>query len=209
MEIIAHRGYWLESQEKNSFKAFERAISNGFGIETDLRDYHGKIVISHDLPTEKNKTLDEFLKLVSKNKKVTLALNIKCDGLQDLLQRNEYLGEHKHFYFDMSIPDCLTFNQKNMCYFSRVSDVEPTALLYKDAAGIWLDNFSSNKLNLAELNKVLEEGKKVALVSPELHGYEYTTYWEQLKNHIRDSQSSENILLCTDFPMLAKEFFNV
>ena len=46
MKIIAHRGFWIKDSEKNTVKAFERALENGFGIETDLRDYNQKIVAS-------------------------------------------------------------------------------------------------------------------------------------------------------------------
>ena len=36
MNIIAHRGYWKVSSEMNTRVAFERALINGFGIETDI-----------------------------------------------------------------------------------------------------------------------------------------------------------------------------
>ena len=57
--IMCHRGYWsgelgIAPLQKNSWEAFERAIDFGFGIETDLRDYAGSVVISHDVPTEQN-----------------------------------------------------------------------------------------------------------------------------------------------------------
>ncbi|WP_318498342.1 PI-PLC domain-containing protein [Photobacterium leiognathi] len=209
MEIIAHRGYWIDKAEKNTFTAFKRAIDNNFGIETDLRDYDGEIVISHDIPTQNNRTLDDFLNLVSENKEIILALNIKSDGLQDLLLRNDAIKEIRHFYFDMSIPDCLIFSKKNMTYFSRVSDIEPTALLYLESDGVWLDNFTDDELDLVELDKVLSDGKKVALVSPELHGYCYESYWAKLKQYVLERKSSKNILICTDFPMQAKDYFNV
>ena len=43
MKLLAHRGHWLERAETNSFHAFERAWSNGYGIETDLRDLDGAV----------------------------------------------------------------------------------------------------------------------------------------------------------------------
>jgi hypothetical protein len=36
------------NQRKKTLAAFERALQNGFGIETDFRDHNGKVVISHD-----------------------------------------------------------------------------------------------------------------------------------------------------------------
>jgi glycerophosphoryl diester phosphodiesterase len=52
MKIIAHRGMWFNKHEQNTLVAFERALENGFGIETDFRDFNGSLVISHDLPLE-------------------------------------------------------------------------------------------------------------------------------------------------------------
>ena len=45
IEILAHRGFWKREGEKNTKVAFERAFDNGFGIETDLRDVKGEIIV--------------------------------------------------------------------------------------------------------------------------------------------------------------------
>lgn len=49
MIVLSHRGYWKNSLEKNKFVAFERSFSMGFGTETDIRDFNGELVISHDI----------------------------------------------------------------------------------------------------------------------------------------------------------------
>ena len=72
------------NSEKNTFVAFERALDNGFGIETDVRDYDGKIVISHDLPN--SSCIDMQLSHLLKMKFFSgacgrIALNIKSSGL--------------------------------------------------------------------------------------------------------------------------------
>ena len=67
LEIIAHRGLWQDTKNpndksaQNTLKAFERAFEGGFGVETDLRDFAGQIVISHDIATPKAPPLREFL----------------------------------------------------------------------------------------------------------------------------------------------------
>ena len=48
MQILAHRGRWRSPSEKNSEGAFRAALSAGYGIETDIRDFDGRLVISHD-----------------------------------------------------------------------------------------------------------------------------------------------------------------
>ena len=60
-KILAHRGFWQSEDEKNTKVAFERAFDNGFGIETDLRDIKGTIVISHNMPTGDEMTFEEVL----------------------------------------------------------------------------------------------------------------------------------------------------
>ena len=86
MEILAHRGYWKIESEKNTLQAFQRAFESGYGIETDVRDYMGKLVISHNVADEKCPLFEDVLKLYNKTKcKEYLAINIKADGLQEQL----------------------------------------------------------------------------------------------------------------------------
>ncbi len=73
---------------------------------------------------------------------------------------------------------------------------------------MWLDNFSSNKLNEKALNEFLQQGKNVVLVSPELHGYEYKSYWADLLECLGNNPEYTYMVgLCTDKPIDAKEFF--
>ena len=88
MKIISHRGYWQTAEEKNTSIAFRRSFSMGFGTETDIRDYAGKLVISHDIPSGKEMTLEEMLIIYNEsNCKAPLALNVKSDGLQGHLAK--------------------------------------------------------------------------------------------------------------------------
>ncbi|WP_413282521.1 hypothetical protein [Vibrio sp. MA40-2] len=208
MEIIAHRGFWNDVSEQNSDVAFERALSNGFGIETDLRDYNQKIVISHDIANNSSMTLIRFLEICNKySNKLVLALNVKSDGLQEIL-RNTDIG-NKHFYFDMSVPDMFGFLRKDMVFYSRYSDVELSPSLYDKADGIWLDNFSDAQLNIDALERFLEHDKSVVLVSPELHKRKEFEYWQTLKNILNEHPEWANkIALCTDFPSKARDFFH-
>ena len=66
MIILSHRGCWNRDSEKNSIKAFEASFSLGFGVETDLRDYNGEIVISHEIPDEECMSVDNFFKIYNK-----------------------------------------------------------------------------------------------------------------------------------------------
>ncbi|SFL49973.1 BPTI/Kunitz-type proteinase inhibitor domain-containing protein [Streptococcus equinus] len=78
MEIIAHRGFWKETNEKNQKEAFERARNAMIGTETDFRDYMQKLVISHNVAGPTCMDADDFFALY-KDQKFTLALGIRPD----------------------------------------------------------------------------------------------------------------------------------
>ena len=82
MEIISHRGIWDNSNQMNTLDSFEKSFQLGFGIETDLRDLGGEIVISHDIPKNDAPTLEAFFEMYKDfQNEPRLALNIKADGL--------------------------------------------------------------------------------------------------------------------------------
>jgi hypothetical protein len=211
MEIIAHRGMYIETNEENSVTAFKRAIINGFGIETDVRDCMGDIVISHDIPNSKEQSFGEFLTMYKKFSSETdayfcLAINIKSDGLQDKIK--ELLGSYdveNYFLFDMSVPDTFNYITKNLTTFSRVSELESNDSLNEISDGIWLDQFYGNWYDGALIIELVEKYKKICIVSPELHKREHTGCWKMISRlpvHIK-----QNLMLCTDFPEEAKGYF--
>ena len=57
-----------------------------------------------------------------------------------------------------------------------------------------------------ELKSVFNKWDEVAIVSPELHGYNKNYFWELLKEKII-TFSHKKIFLCTDFPEEAKSYF--
>ncbi len=62
IEILAHRGIWNKKLKKNSLDALTLALDMGFGIETDIRDRNGVLVISHDMANETDILLDDLFK---------------------------------------------------------------------------------------------------------------------------------------------------
>ena len=207
LNIIAHRGFWLDVSEQNTEAAFRKALEHGFGIETDLRDHNQNVVISHDMPTEDSMTFDKFLMLCVTNHDPILALNIKADGLQSALMKKEIKNEH--FFFDMSVPDMLGYKKCDLIYFSRYSNIECSPSLYDECAGIWQDNFADEKLDETALLRFLQDGKKVVLVSPELHKKNEELYWMSLKDFLLSyPEFNSRVSLCTDFPLKARGYFN-
>jgi hypothetical protein len=201
MQILAHRGFWLNENEKNTKIAFERAFDNNFGIETDLRDIKGTIVISHNMPQGNEMTFEELLQLLG-GRNLMLALNIKADGQADEIKRLLYNYNHTNYFtFDMSIPEMVYQHKLGLKVFTGMSDIIPQPIMYDKAEGVWLDCFNSDWFNEEDILKIKENNKKVCIVSPDLHKREYKPVWEKYKN-------ISNIMICTDYPTEAKEFFN-
>lgn len=205
MIILSHRGYWLHPHEKNSVTAFSRSFNLGFGTETDIRDYGSQLIISHDMPLGTEISLADFIALLSATK-LPLALNIKADGLAHAVQQNmQAYDKSQWFVFDMSIPDMRAHLVCGNPVFARVSEVEPEPVFFDDISGIWLDAFYQDGWQLERINAWLENGKRVCLVSPELHGRKHQTFWQDLRQqHYWQHQS---LMLCTDYPEEAKQFF--
>lgn len=207
MKILSHRGYWRSAAEKNGMVAFERSFRLGFGTETDLRDKLQLLVISHDPPAADALGTDDVLALHRRiDASLPLALNVKADGLQDLvvaaLERHDVRSA---FLFDMSVPDMLHWCRRGVPVFTRHSDVEPHPVLYDRAAGVWLDAFASDWWGPDVIRRHVDAGKRVCIVSPELHRREHRRVWESLRT--ADLLANDDVMLCTDHPEEATEAF--
>ena len=206
MVILAHRGYWGSNITKNSMPSFKKALKRGYGIETDIRDSDGVLVISHNIPTGNEHNLEALLyHYKSHGYNSMLALNIKSDGLsEDLgLLINKY-GIENYFVFDMSIPDTIPYFKNKTNVYTRHSDIEITPLLYDQSSGVWLDMFFEDWVTENTINNHIKLGKRVCLVSPELHGRKYYDFWTRLKV----MNLMGEIMICTDYPNEAERFFN-
>lgn len=207
MRILAHRGYWREPIEKNTPAALRRALDSGFGFESDIRDYRGKLVISHNIADENCQMAEEvFQWLAAYRDRYCFAINIKADGLNgQLAGLLEKYGIRNYFAFDMSVPQMVEYADGGLTFFTRQSEVEPDPVMYDKAAGVWIDGFWGVDWVTEELlQSHIAAGKTVCLVSPELHARAYTEFWAQLRSYKLDLGQ---VLLCTDRLGEAAAFF--
>ena len=208
MEILAHRGMWTLPEEKNALNAIQKAFVNGLGIETDLRDYNGKLVISHDVANDTSPLAEEMFKMYRDlGLNVQLALNVKADGIQKMLgELLEHYQIKNYFLFDMSVPELVVNDARGLYYYTRNSDIESDCVMYQRASGVWVDYFYDDLwLNEQVLAKHINQKKKVCIVSPELHGKDYKQLWKLLKD--TGLYENELVTLCSDRPMEAREYF--
>ena len=205
MKIIAHRGFWKTEAEKNTKKAIERAIENGFGFETDFRDCGGQVLISHNPPKGDEILAEEVFQIYkAAGSKEPLALNIKADGLQDMMA--ELLHKYdvtSYFFFDMSVCDTVIYIEKKLQIASRLSEFEKEMPFYRYSSVVWIDYFNSDGPTIQKVSETLKDGKIACVVSPELHKRDHLLMWEQLKSFMNE----QKFYLCTDFPDKANDYF--
>jgi hypothetical protein len=209
VDILAHRGFWRDPAEKNSIGALERALRAGYGIETDLRDLAGELVVSHDPPLPGALPLSQFLDLYAAlGSHATLALNVKADGLAPMLRQALAIrGIGRYFTFDMAIPDALHYLALGMPAFTRSSEYEEPPAFLDRAAGLWMDGFSSAWVPATSVAARLAAGTTIALVSPELHHRPHRDAWAAWRPVFAVHRGPARIMLCTDFPEEAAAFF--
>jgi glycerophosphoryl diester phosphodiesterase len=204
MKIISHRGFWRAEEEKNSEIAFRRSFDLNYGTETDVRDSEGQLVISHDIPQGNEMAFDSFLSIMNK-KELLLAINIKADGLAQLLKKMmQKYCRSKWFVFDMSIPDMRSHLEVGNPVFARMSEVETEPAWLDRIEGIWLDSFERDWIKRELIENFIRKGKRVCVLSPEIHGRAHEPVW----NTLLPQSKEDSLILCTDIPEQAREFFS-
>ncbi len=206
MIVLAHRGAWRTGAEQNTPAAVRRAFEGGFGIETDLRDCAGRIVIAHDPPGADAWPFDRFVALAAAFPRCWLALNVKADGLAaPVTAAMRAAGLVNWFAFDMAVPDSLAWRRQGAPFFTRRSEFEAAGPLDAAAQGIWLDAFESDWWSGATVAEQVAAGRHVAIVSPELHGRPPEPVWDRLAAVPESGRA--RLMLCTDFPERAAARF--
>ena len=213
MKIISHRGLWYKPSEQNTLISFKNSIDNNFGFEIDIRSFNGNLVVSHD-PLNNKEKLINFKDILTYYKKVNsdvlIAINVKEDGLNFIIK--QALKEFRiknYFVFDMSIPDMITYSKSNICFYTRQSEYEKYPALYDEASGVWLDEFYHHWIDEKIVQSHISNGKKLCIVSPDLHKRDFTNEWEEYKKMLFSSNQSDQLMICTDYPEKAEKFFEL
>jgi hypothetical protein len=205
MIVLSHRGYWKEPAEKNRPVAFHRSYDLGFGTETDVRDLRGELMIAHDMPTGEEISLAAMLDILA-GRNLPLAMNVKADGLARALKAMmDARGVADWFTFDMSVPETVVQLRLGLPVFTRASEYEMPPPLYDRAIGVWLDAFTGQWWEPAVAEGFLRDGKRVCIVSPELHGRDPLPLWGRLE--ASGLAAHPALMLCTDLPEDARARF--
>tara|TARA_Y100000589_G_C27184205_1_gene642028 strand:+ start:1200 stop:1844 length:645 start_codon:yes stop_codon:yes gene_type:complete len=209
ISILAHRGLYVFDKKANQ-NPFFNAIDRNYGIEIDIRNLDGRLVVSHDpLKCKPYLFFDQICKYIKiKNYEGYLAINVKEDNLENQLicSLSDY-GINNWFTFDHSIPDLIT--SKSLKSFYRISEYETYQFYdFINVKGCWLDSFNSPHWYGNDLLEDLISKADLAIVSSELHGFSPKTQWSIIKR-ILQNKSQHRLFLCTDLPEEASKFFEI
>lgn len=205
MIIIAHRGLWKNESEKNTFESIIGALSKSIGTEIDVRDYLGKIVISHDIATKSALAFDTLMTHTLKNEmRPLLAIDIKASGLLKMIERplKEY---DNYFCFGMPFTEQIDYINAKMKVFTRASEYEQTPVLYAESVGVWMDYFYDDEQCIRDLTLYTKNKKQVCIVSAELNNRNNLHQWDLIKELAPEIK--KYIILCTDKYFEAVNFF--
>ncbi|MBB3660412.1 glycerophosphoryl diester phosphodiesterase [Rhizobium sp. BK650] len=212
--ILAHRGWWLAPHERNTLEAFDKAFAAGHGVELDVRDLNGELVISHDPPTTGALPFERVLECYAAHGAPgRLAINIKADGLCPALlpMLEEYRVTKSSFVFDASVPDLRPYLDSEIPVFTRFSEVEIYPSFYERCEGVWVDSFTEKPASIERAIDDLRRGKCVAMVSPELHKRAHEPVWAAWAAELRQAAKFglplERLMICTDLPDAAEQSF--
>ena len=160
VKIIAHR--------VNTLKNLTKLDNDIFGVETDLRYYKDKLILSHD-PNAKGDNFNKFLKKTNK----TIFLNIKSSGILKNIIR---LVKNKNvFFLDISFSEIdllfkLNLSKKILLRFSCYENFDLSNKYMKKIKWIWFDYFNDLKISIKDYKYFKKYNKKIRLVSPDLLG---------------------------------------
>jgi hypothetical protein len=140
------------------------------GVEVDLRDVDGEIIISHD-PFTQGENFEKYLESYTHR---FLIANIKSERIEHrvkiLLDKFQI---QNYFFLDSSTPMIVRYGPQLGYKFSiRVSEYESvnSALRMKDFANwIWVDCFERLSIDRDEYLALKSFGFKLCFVSPDLH----------------------------------------
>ena len=158
MKIICHRGLWKTQKQQNQLDACLKAAKEFDGLEIDLKNRNGQIVLSHDPITSKESPI-ELVDLLKELKKIKvepmIAFNIKEDGLGPNLKTIiDRFKCRDYFCFDLSRPEELKYQSIGLKVFQRFGDNDPWQKNHSFSEGLVIDVYSPE--NLAKILKKLK-----------------------------------------------------
>lgn len=178
MLYISHRINYLDSDAT--------LFSTSDGIEFDIRDSNGQLIVQHDACKE-GQPFSEFLQFCPPTK--FYIVNIKAEGIEELaIKLLTERGIHNFFLLDCGMPSLVrlgrTGETRTAVRFSEYESFETVAAVAPFVSWIWVDVFTQLPLTKEISEQAKRLGLRLCLVSPELQGQpekreEYLSYCKE------------------------------
>jgi hypothetical protein len=177
-----------------------KVVPNEHGVEIDLRESNGEIILSHDPFTEG----DRFSDWLQHFRHRLIILNVKEDGLEDrIIDQLNHLGISQYFFLDQPFPTLRKSLKNGLFAAVRYSEYEPLPVgLPWKFNWVWIDSFSGSWDHLSSIRCNLDGmDPSLCLVSPELQGRIDSEEILYIKKLLNDN-SLKLDAVCTKFPEL-------
>ena len=186
MEFILHRIntiYELKNAPKDC------------GVEIDLRDYGGRLILAHD-PFTHGEDFEDYLKHYHHG---TMILNIKSERIEhrviELIRKYEIKD---YFFLDSSFPMIYLLSkeaEENIALrFSEYEGLDTILNMKNRVKWVWVDCFSRLPITHESFALLKDSGFKICLVSPELQGQDEKI--EQYKSYLESERIQFDAICC-------------
>lgn len=161
-EYIAHRINTVEALKN---------LSVEFGVELDIRDEGGELIISHD-PFVMGESFEAYLKAYNHG---TMILNVKSERIEHrILELIKKYTIRSYFFLDSSFPMIYLLSKEGesnvALRFSEFEGMDTIRNMASRVQWVWVDCFTKLPLTHSEYIEMKTLGYKLCLVSPELQG---------------------------------------
>lgn len=194
--IISHRVNFLDS------RVAAEVFSQCDGIEFDLRDSAGELIVTHDAFST-GQRFEEFLSFCDPAK--FYIVNVKCEGIESAaLQLLDRYGIRNFFLLDCSIPAMVKLGKAGenrlAVRFSEYESLQTVLSMKQFVSWVWIDTFSRLPISKETLELFKALGLKTCLVSPELQQQPY-----RVVEYIEMMKSADMLLdaVCTKAPFIS------
>lgn len=193
-KCIAHRVNELNDE------IAERIFKDADGIEFDIRDSNGELIVHHDAfaKPETCQLFDDFLEHCPTDK--LYIVNVKAEGIEErVIAALTKRGIHNFFLLDCGLPAMYKLSQKGerrlAIRFSEYESLETVRLMKDRVQWVWVDVFSVLPLTTQSIQQIRDWGLKICLVSPELQGQQDKML--QYKHYLSEIGTSPLDAVCT------------
>lgn len=183
MEFIIHRVNTIEELKQ---------IPKEYGCEIDIRTNGSKLILNHD-PFTKG---DDFTDYLDEYKNGTLVLNIKENGIEDIVLKEVRLrGIKSYFLLDVEFPYLFSSSKKGerniAVRFSEMEPIENLTLFKSKFDWVWIDTISKFPVNNKNKNHL--KNYKTCLVCP--------SRWKRKEDISKIKTQLNNLTFNLDFVM--------